>query len=470
MADKVLERTMFETSRVLEYFTERELSYQTGHSKEHWPLVILKELMDNALDACENASIPPQIKVELLHTGERFFTIAVEDNGPGIKPEVITKILNFQTRISDKEAYISPTRGAQGNALKTVFAISYVLSTGTPQEGICKVESGGIRHTIKVKLDVVKQEPRIEHQQVEIVKRSGCRVIVRLENTCIPDSFYERQCLQILSDYHLFNPHLTLTFITNFKERGPDELVGAYYEPTCIDIERHYEASNPNWQKWKPNDFTSPLWYSPDDLKKLILSHVALAQDGARDLTLREFVSQFRGITSTAKQKEVTSLLPKIKRLSHFVTNGDVNTDLIRELLLHMWSLAKPVPPDKLGIIGEEHFKKVFEGKTVKYSKKLGNNADIPFVVEVAYVPDETLDGVRFHFGLNFAPASSDPLQDYRLAHQSKKETFEGQGVKSLCAQYKVSSGDKVHVICHMTYPRFRFKDRGKTILEIGNE
>jgi len=50
MADKVLKRTMFEISRVLEYFTERELSYQTGHNRHFWPLVILKELMDNALD------------------------------------------------------------------------------------------------------------------------------------------------------------------------------------------------------------------------------------------------------------------------------------------------------------------------------------------------------------------------------------------------------------------------------------
>jgi len=72
VVDKVLQRTMFETSRVLEYFTERELSYQTGHNKSDWPLVVLKELMDNALDACENASIPPQIKVELRHSGEQF--------------------------------------------------------------------------------------------------------------------------------------------------------------------------------------------------------------------------------------------------------------------------------------------------------------------------------------------------------------------------------------------------------------
>jgi hypothetical protein len=126
------------------------------------------------------------------------------------------------------------------------------------------------------------------------------------------------------------------------------------------------------------------------------------------------------------------------------------------------------VTPEKLGVTGEAHFQKVFEGKNIKYAKKTGSDNDIPYVVEVAYVPDDTLDGVRFHFGLNFAPASSDPLQGYRLTHETKKETFEGQGIKGLCARYKVNSYDKVHVICHMTYPRFRFKDRGKTILEMG--
>jgi hypothetical protein len=321
---------------------------------------------------------------------------------------------------------------------------------------------------------MIKQEPRVEHEQVEIVKKSGCRVTVHLENTCIPHSFDTGQFLQILSDYHLFNPHLTVSLITNLIERGPDRWVGAsaggiVYEPTYIDIKRHWEATNPNWQKWKPNDFTSPLWYSTEDLKKLILSHVALAQDGGKDLTLREFVSQFRGITSTAKQKAVTSTLPEVKRLSDFASDGDADSSLIERLLLNMKSLTRPVPPQNLGIIGEEHFKKCFDGKDVKYSRKMGNDNDIPFVVEAAYIADDDLEGVKFHFGLNFAPASSDPLQGYRLAHETKKENLEGQGIKGLCSQYKVNSWEKIHIICHMTYPRFRFKDRGKTILEIGN-
>ncbi|MCL0060658.1 ATP-binding protein [Dehalococcoidia bacterium] len=507
MTGKVLQRTMFETSRVLEYFTERELSYQTGHSRDAWPQVILKELMDNALDACENASVDPEIKVELRDQG-RFFSMAVEDNGPGIQPELITKILNFQTRTSDKEAYVSPTRGAQGNALKTVFAIPYVLSASTPKEGTCEIESQCIRHSIRVRLDVIKQEPRIEHEQVAIVKNQGCRVSVWLDNTSIPDSFNKGQFLQMMEDYHLFNPHLSLRFQftketlqavrssveadkhykmipAGLSEKVREALIAGYED---IDksikgnsfvgedsngtafVERDYKATNPGWHKWKPNDFTSPLWYSNEDLKKLILSHVALAQDGGRDLTLREFVAQFRGLTSTAKQKVVISRLPGIKRLSDFVSNGDADSPLISALLENMRSQTRPVPPQNLGIIGEEHFRKCFEGREVKYTRKMGGKDNIPFVVEVAYIPDEYLEGVRFHFGLNFAPASSDPLQSCRLVHETKKDNFEGFGVKGLAGQYRVGHMDKIHIVCHMAYPRFRFKDRGKTILEMGNE
>ena len=296
-----------------------------------------------------------------------------------------------------------------------------------------------------------------------------------LENTSIPESFDGEQFLQILWGYHLFNPHLTLSLTTNLIERGPDRLVGASaagadYEPTYINIERHYEATNPDWQKWKPNDFTSPLWYSTDDLKKLILSHVALAQDGGRDLTLREFVSQFRGVTSTAKQKAVTSTLPEVKRLSDFISDGDADFSLIGRLLLNMKSLAKPAPPQNLGIIGEEHFKKCFEGKDVKYSRKMGSRDDIPFVVEVAYIPDDDLDGVRFHFGLNFAPTPRDPLQGYTLRHETKKEVFDGEGIKGLANRYRVDYMDRVHIVCHITYPRLRFRDRGKTTLEVSDE
>jgi DNA topoisomerase VI subunit B len=55
--EQKLTRVAFRVSRLMEFCTKRELQNQTGHSVHDWPLVALKELMDNALDACEEAEI-----------------------------------------------------------------------------------------------------------------------------------------------------------------------------------------------------------------------------------------------------------------------------------------------------------------------------------------------------------------------------------------------------------------------------
>jgi hypothetical protein len=46
-------RTTFSTSRLLEFASVRELVAQTGTSPDDWPLMLVRELIDNALDAAE---------------------------------------------------------------------------------------------------------------------------------------------------------------------------------------------------------------------------------------------------------------------------------------------------------------------------------------------------------------------------------------------------------------------------------
>src|SRR5215217_2426249 len=120
MSVNKMERTMFETSRAAEYFDARELQAQTGQPVSNFATVALKELVDNALDAAETVGIVPKVDIE-VSTGGGLINITVADNGSGIPSETIHKILNFNTRTSDKAAYRTPTRGAQGNALKTVL-------------------------------------------------------------------------------------------------------------------------------------------------------------------------------------------------------------------------------------------------------------------------------------------------------------------------------------------------------------
>jgi DNA topoisomerase VI subunit B len=50
----ILTRNTFDISRESEYFGESELSMQVGYAKKDWAIVLLKELIDNALDAVES--------------------------------------------------------------------------------------------------------------------------------------------------------------------------------------------------------------------------------------------------------------------------------------------------------------------------------------------------------------------------------------------------------------------------------
>ncbi len=152
-----LKRTTFRTSRLLDFCSHKELVAQTGHEPESWPLVALKELLDNALDACEEAGVAPEITVKVDAEG-----ITVADNGPGIPAETVEGVLDFSIRVSNREAYVAPDRGAQGNALKTIVAMPFVLDGGA---GLVEVTAKGERHRITLQVDRIRQEPVIDHKR-----------------------------------------------------------------------------------------------------------------------------------------------------------------------------------------------------------------------------------------------------------------------------------------------------------------
>jgi DNA topoisomerase VI subunit B len=80
---------------LLEFCTRKELTIQTGQQTESWPLVVLKELVNNALDAAEKAGVPPQISVSVADG-----VIAAQDNGPGIPIRTVKGPLDFITTLT----------------------------------------------------------------------------------------------------------------------------------------------------------------------------------------------------------------------------------------------------------------------------------------------------------------------------------------------------------------------------------
>jgi DNA topoisomerase VI subunit B len=194
-----LARTVFETSRAAEYFTVRELQAQTGQPRERFAAVALKELVDNALDVCETAGVAPSIVIEMVME-PGLVRITVEDNGSGIPPETVRRILNFQTRTSDKAAYRSPTRGVQGNALKTVLCMPCALELREP----VLIEAQGVQHRILAWVDPAG-ELRLECHEAAISVRPGTRITLPL-----PADGQECSVSFWAQAFAVFNPHASV--------------------------------------------------------------------------------------------------------------------------------------------------------------------------------------------------------------------------------------------------------------------
>jgi DNA topoisomerase VI subunit B len=129
-------------SRLLEFFSEKELQMQIGFAVTGWPIALLKELIDNDLDVCEMVRILPAIDVTLDPDA-----LSVQDNGPGLPVSTIERALNYLVRVSDKAHYVSPSRGQLGNALKCVWAAPYVAHG---ERGWVEVVTGGTLHRISI--------------------------------------------------------------------------------------------------------------------------------------------------------------------------------------------------------------------------------------------------------------------------------------------------------------------------------
>ena len=78
-------------------------------------LTTIKEGIDNSLDACEEAKILPDIKVQISHIkkAEDRFIVTIEDNGPGILKTHIPKIFG-KLLYGSKFHRLKMSRGQQG--------------------------------------------------------------------------------------------------------------------------------------------------------------------------------------------------------------------------------------------------------------------------------------------------------------------------------------------------------------------
>ncbi len=127
-------------------------------------LMIVKEGVDNSLDACEEARILPDIYVGIKELGPEKFEIVTRDNGPGIVKEQVPKIFG-RLLYGSKFHRLKQSRGQQGLGVSCAVLYSQ-LTTGTPAS-IASSTGDGKTHKYQLKIDVAKNRPMIVETSVE---------------------------------------------------------------------------------------------------------------------------------------------------------------------------------------------------------------------------------------------------------------------------------------------------------------
>jgi hypothetical protein len=468
-----IDRVAFTTSRLMEFCTEKELVAQTGHEAYQWPRVIIKELVDNGIDACEEAEVAPVIRV-MITTGRKRRSrpakptrIVIEDNGPGIPTDTITGIIDYDIRVSSREAYISPTRGRQGNALKTILPMAYVL--GGKGKGETWIEARGLKHRILFTVNQIKQEPIVNDLQSRSRIRTGTRVTVFWPSEIEaadeddwrdndPAEIDHDAISELLREFIWVNPHLTLRFTVDGKT-----------------VFRH-DATNPNWTKYRACDSTSAHWYSLEQFERyagaLIARDLESRERHPRSMrektTVRDFIAQFRGMSATEKQKLVLRELRAAHTSLHqfFGSEAQVNHERMKKLLGLVQKHTRPVRPEMLGVIGEDHLRRLSaaaggEEQSFKHFLSAGSDADgLPYVVEIAtcafkqwVIGKERAPGRMLITGVNSSATIENPF-----------ETFKGmEGMDEILTDLRAGTNAPVIVCVHYVCPHIEYLDRGKS-------
>mgnify|MGYP000138554354 CR=1 FL=1 len=173
----------------------------------------VKEAVDNALDATEEAGIAPDIYVEITEAGD-YYKLVVEDNGPGITKEQIPRVfgkLLYGSRFHAREQ----SRGQQGIGISAAVLYSQ-LTSGKPAKITSRTQGSADAQYFELIVDTDTNEPEIRNEATTSWDRPhGTRIELEME----ANMRARAQLHDYIKHTAVVNPHARV----ELREPGLDE-------------------------------------------------------------------------------------------------------------------------------------------------------------------------------------------------------------------------------------------------------
>lgn len=188
-------------------------------------LTAVKEAVDNALDACEEAHVLPGLEITLKEESENKFSLSVKDNGPGIVKKQVPNIF-ARLLYGSKFHSLKMSRGQQGIGISAAGMYG-LLTTGHPVQIISRTNPQKPAYHCHVQIDTATNNPQIVlEEDCKFDQPTGTLVTIKLEGR------YQKGKQSIdeyIAQTAMANPHATIVYHapdgTDYEfERQTDEL------------------------------------------------------------------------------------------------------------------------------------------------------------------------------------------------------------------------------------------------------
>lgn len=333
-------------TRESEYFTRDGLRTLTGLEEYKWDYAIVKELLDNALDAVNDLN---EKRVSVYYDG---ITLRVCDNGPGIPPDALNQVYDFSLYVSNKHNFRTPTRGMQGNALKTIigicflrdYALSFAIGPEVYHYDIDKtfLDAGYVRFNKWVEDLCNDNSDAGSCINVQFIEYNETGDDINPEKVCGPyePKFDDDDITELIWKLHLANPDVTFR-----------------YNDTVFEA-----VTTPK----KYTDKTFIHWYDFAAFNQLL--QAVVVKDPNR--TVKDFCLKFSGT-----QRILSKLEFPYKRLSEFNNDPVAIKSLLKELK------AKTKQPRaeifKGMLSGEDAFMSMFRARSANETINLDSDDEV---------------------------------------------------------------------------------------------